>query len=103
MLRFARTAEAVTATTKKTKKVRLVADFLTSCSASEAPIAALYFSGRLFPAYTETTLQVGGSILWQVVQQVSGASDAALAAAYRKHGDLGSSAHDVLDSAPKQS
>jgi len=96
VLAFAQTAGAVSATTRKTEKVRLVAELLKSRPIEEAGIAALFFSGRVFPAYTETTLQVGGALLWQAIAEVSGAGEAALAAAYRRHGDLGAAAHDVL-------
>src|SRR5437868_1997147 len=96
MLHFARTCEAIAATTKKSEKVLLVANYLKSRSVAEVMIAALYLSGRVFPAYTETTLQVGGTMLWPAIKDVSGATDVALTAAYRKHGDLGAAAHDVL-------
>ena len=39
---------------------------------------------------------VGGSLLWRVVAEVSGQSEAALTAAYRKHGDLGAVAGELL-------
>src|SRR3954454_20047469 len=96
MLLFAKTCESIAATTRKTEKVRIVADYLNARSVDEAAVAALFLSGRAFPAYTETTLQVGGSMLWQGLKDVSSVDDTALAAAYRKHGDLGAAAYDVL-------
>src|SRR5437899_42095 len=96
MLRFAITAEAVAGTTKKLEKVRLVAELLRSLPAEEAAVAALFFSGRVFPAYAETTLNVGGAMLWQALKEVAGATDAALTAAYRRHGDLGAAAAELL-------
>jgi len=41
-------------------------------------------------------LQVGGSLLWRVVAELSGKDQAALTSAYRKHGDLGAVAGEVL-------
>jgi DNA ligase 1 len=96
MLLFAQTCEAVAGTTRKTEKVRLVADYLKAGGVAEAAVAALFLSGRVFPAHAETTLQVGGSLLWQALREVSGASDAALTSAYRKHGDLGAAAREIL-------
>ncbi len=46
--------------------------------------------------WEETTLQVGGRLLWQVVEELSGKSAQELTASYRKHGDLGAVAQEVL-------
>ena len=102
---FASTAEAVAATTKKTEKVRLVADYFLSRPVDEAAQAAVFFSGRAFPAWEERTLQVGGTLLWRAVGEISGKSEVALTAAYRRHGDLGAAAQDLLEHAtpPKPS
>ena len=96
MQAFAQTAEAIAATTKKLEKVRLLADYFRSRSVEESAISAVFFSGRPFPAYEETTLQVGGRLLWHVVAELSGQSGDALSAAYRRYGDLGAAAFDVL-------
>ncbi len=93
---LATTCEAVAATTRKTEKVRIVADYLRSRSLDEAAASAVFLSGRAFPAYEETTLQAGGSLLWQIVRELSGKSDSAMVAAYRRHGDLGAATYDVL-------
>jgi DNA ligase-1 len=96
MRRFAQTAEAIAATTKKLQKTALVADYLKSHPPDEAAVAAIFLSGRAFPAWQETTLQVGGRLLWRVVAELSGTTEAALTAAYRKHGDLGAVAAEIL-------
>jgi DNA ligase-1 len=93
---FATTAEAVAATTKKTEKVRLVAEYFRSRPVDEAVQAAIFFSGRAFPAWEERTLQVGGTLLWRTVGEISGKGDVALTAAYRRHGDMGAAAQEVL-------
>jgi ATP-dependent DNA ligase I len=100
---FSLTAGAVAATTRKNEKVRLVADYLLSRPLEEAAQAAVFFSGRAFPAWEERTLQVGGALLWRALGEISGKGEAALTAAYRRHGDLGSAAQDLLDEiAPRQ-
>src|SRR5512146_1849629 len=99
MQAFAQTAEAISATTKKLEKIRLLADYFKSRSVEDSAISAIFFSGRPFPAYEETTLQVGGRLLWQIVAELSGLSGDALGAAYRRYGDLGAAAYEVL-SAP---
>src|SRR5215469_10020143 len=96
MLTFANTADQIAATTKKLQKTALLAEYFKSVSVDEAAIAAVFFSGRPFPMWEETTLQVGGRLLWQIVEELSGEDDAALTAAYREHGDLGAVAGAVL-------
>jgi DNA ligase-1 len=90
------TCEAIAATTKKLQKTAIVADYLKLRTADEAAASAVFLSGRAFPAWEETTLQVGGALLWRVVADLSGRDEAALTAAYRKHGDLGAVAGDLL-------
>src|SRR5690349_11961946 len=101
MRSFAQTADRIAATTKKLEKTALLAECFRSAPLNEAAIAALFFSGRPFPAWEETTLQVGGAILWRTVQELSGANEAELTAAYRKHGDLGDVAEKVLTAKPE--
>ena len=96
MQRLAETCEAISATTKKLVKTAIVADYFKSRTTDEAAVSAVFLSGRAFPAWEETTLQVGGSILWRVVAEISGQDEAALTAVYRKHGDLGAVAGEVL-------
>jgi DNA ligase-1 len=96
MQRLASVAEAIGGTTKKNEKIAILADYLRSRSIPEAAVSAVFLSGRAFPAWEETTLQVGSALLWQVLQEITGKSDAALTAAYRRHGDLGSAAYDLL-------
>lgn len=96
MQEFAATCEAVAATTKKTEKVRLVADYF-HAHPDEAGQGAVFLSGRAFPAWDERTLQVGGNLLWRAVSELSGKGDVALTAAYRRHGDLGAAAQEVLN------
>src|SRR6185312_2030024 len=95
MRAFAELCESVSRTTKKLEKTALVADFLKSRSVDEAAHAAVFLSGRAFPAYEETVLSVGGALLSRLLQEVTGATGHQLTLAYRKHGDLGSAAFDL--------
>ena len=58
----------------------------------------MFLSGRAFPAFEERTLQVGGALLWKIVAELTAANEASLRTAYRKYGDLGSAAFELLDS-----
>lgn len=96
MLGFAETAERIASTTKKLEKTALLAGFFQAIAIDEAAAAAVFFSGRPFPAREETTLQVGGTMLWRIVKELSGKSEAELTATYREHGDLGTVAAMLL-------
>ncbi len=96
MRKFAESCERIAGTTKKLEKIAIVADYLKSRRMEEASVAAVFLSGRPFPVWEETTLQVGGRLLWQVIEEISGKSSEELTAAYRQHGDLGAVAAEVL-------
>jgi DNA ligase-1 len=96
MLRFSQTADRIRATTKKLQKAAILADYLKSLPPEEAAVAAVFFCGRPFPVWEETTLQVGGSQLWRIVAELSEKSENELTDAYRRHGDLGAVAETVL-------
>lgn len=121
---LAELCERIAATTKKTEKVAMLAEYFRSCAAGDAAISAVFLSGRAFAAFDERTLQIGGSLLSKLVGELAGAEnsrrrksaslgndtenagavesarvargDDSLSAAYRKRGDLGAAAYDVL-------
>lgn len=93
---FSKLADSVAATTKKTEKIRLVAAYLRTQPTEEAAQAAIFLSGRAFAKWEERTLNVGGSLLWRALAEISGKPDVALTAAYRRYGDLGAAAEEVL-------
>jgi len=96
MIKLAEACERIAGTTKKLDKTTIVAEYLKSRTLEEASVSAVFLSGRPFPVWEETTLQVGGSLLWRIVAQLSGKTEAELTAAYRQLGDLGAVAEAVL-------
>ena len=96
MLSFALNADRIADTSKKLEKTAIVAEYLRSLEPEDAARAALFLSGRPFPAYEEATLGVGGSLLWRAVSEISGKSDSQLRDLYRAHGDLGAVAGAAL-------
>jgi DNA ligase 1 len=96
MKKLADTCEQIAATTKKLEKTTLVAEFLKTSARDEAAVSAVFLSGRPFAVWEETTLQVGSRLLWRVIEELSGKDEKELSAAYRRHGDLGSVAGEVL-------
>ena len=61
-----------------------------------AGLLALYLAGQPFAENDPRKLNAGRALLSRAVLALSGASDAALTAAYRQHGDLGAAAFDLL-------
>src|SRR5580704_3451269 len=102
MQRLATACEAIASTTKKLLKTAIVADYLNSRTPEEAAASAVFLSGRPFPAWEETTLQIGGRTLWQLVAELSRKNEAELTAAYRRSGDLGAVAGEMLPESPGQ-
>jgi DNA ligase 1 len=100
MLQFAKTCEAIAGTTKKLVKTATLADYLRARTVDEAAVSAVFFSGRPFPVWEESTLQIGGRWLWRIVAELAGKEEGELTAAYRKHGDLGAVAEAVLPDQP---
>jgi len=96
MLRLATACEEIAGTTKKLLKTGIVAEYLKSRTSDEAAVSAVFLSGRAFPVWEETTLQVGGRSLWQIVAELAGKDPDELTTAYRRHGDLGAVAGEVL-------
>jgi DNA ligase 1 len=57
---------------------------------------ALYLAGQPFAENDARRLNAGGALLSRAVLAVSGAGNAELTVAYRRHGDLGAAAHDLF-------
>src|SRR5262249_50740124 len=103
MLHFSQLCESIAATTKKTEKVRLVAEFLRNSGTEESALAALYLCGRAFPRREERVLSMGFSLLLRAVANIARKQPPELAAALRHHGDLGAGAEEILSGTPRGS
>src|SRR5262245_32577574 len=96
MQKLAESCERIAGTTKKLEKTAIVSDCFKSRPIAEAAVSAVFLSGRPVPVWEEATLQVGGALLWRVVAELSGRSENELHSTYRRHGDLGAVAGEVL-------
>jgi DNA ligase-1 len=67
-------------------------------SVEDAGRFCLYLAGQPFPEADPRKLNAGGALLTKGLKEVSGCTDAGLAAAYRRHGDLGAAAFDLFAS-----
>ena len=93
---FAEAAEAVGRTSKRNEKIRLISELLASLELSDASLAAQYLTGRAFPQHEERVVGVGGASLLRAVAKVAGREGEDLGKIYRKHGDLGNMAEELL-------
>ena len=94
-------AEVLAKEAGKLKKRAAIAEaiFAVHAAAPESQDAgwfALYLAGTPFAESDSRKLNAGGALLSKVLRAVSEASDQALAAAYRRHGDMGAAAYDLL-------
>jgi DNA ligase-1 len=96
MRSFVEIANAVGANSKKLEKLRLISDFFKTLSTSDAALAARFLSAHPFAGYDERTLGVGAAALSRVIAESAGKANESLGAAYRKHGDLGEMAEELL-------
>src|ERR1700761_9434286 len=93
---WAELCERLAGTTKKLEKRAWMADYLRELPVEAAAHAALYLAGTPFAEADGPQPSAGGGSLWQVVKELTHASDSAMHSAYRRHGDLGAAAFDLL-------
>jgi DNA ligase-1 len=96
---LAQLADTLAAEPARLKKRAAIAATLQQTAANsieDAGLLALYLSGEPFAESDPRKLNVGGALLTRALTTVSGCTEAALTAAYRRHGDLGAAAYDLL-------
>ncbi len=100
MQRFADVADAAASTAGKNEKVRLLSEYLRALPPEDAALAAVFFTGRPLPRSEQTVTAAGAALLWQAVAALSGAPPEVMAETYRKYGDLGDAAAELLAARP---
>src|SRR6202522_3446555 len=95
-IQFAELCQRLAETGSKLEKRALMAEYLRTLPLPEAGLAALYLAGVPFPETDGRPLNMGGAALSRVLAELSGASQAAMHAAYLRQGDLGGAAQDLL-------
>jgi DNA ligase-1 len=93
---FARTAEAVAATTKKLEKAALLGEYFGALSDEDLARAARYFAGQRFALKDARTTNVGGSILAEALSAATGLSLENLSPRYVRLGDGGDVAFEAV-------
>jgi DNA ligase-1 len=92
-------AEVLAAEGGRLKKRAAIAEVVArvaAVSVEDAGRLCLYLAGQPFPEADPRKLNAGGALLTRALKEVSGCTEAALTAAYRRHGDLGAGAFDLL-------
>ena len=94
-------AEEVAAEASKLKKRAAIARAISAVHAAapeseDAGLFALFVAGTPFAEADSRKLNAGGALLSKALLAVSEANDVELTAAYRRHGDIGAAAFDLL-------
>ncbi len=93
---FARTAEAVAATTKKLEKAALLGEYLAQLNDEDLARGARYFAGHQFAQSDARTTNVGGSILSEAMVAATGVAPESLGPRYARWGDVGDVAFEIF-------
>ena len=105
---LAKLAEELASEASRLKKRTAIAGAIAATHAiapesQDAGHFALYLSGTPFAEADSRKLNAGGALLSKAVKTISGATDAVLTTAYRRHGDLGAAAFDLWRDPPMPS
>lgn len=87
---------------KKRALIAMAVGRIAAASVEDAGRFCLYLAGQPFAEADPRKLNAGGALLTRAVKTVTGCSDVALTAAYRRHGDLGAAAAEVWPETPAE-
>ncbi|MHB8890989.1 MAG: ATP-dependent DNA ligase [Candidatus Limnocylindrales bacterium] len=99
MRRWSEIAERVAATTRTSGKTAVLASYLGSLPPEDLSVAAVFLTGRPFPAADQRSLGVGWSGLAGAVLRVAGSPDDALREAYDRSSDISTAVTEVFAAA----
>ena len=101
--RFAQTAEAVAATTKKLEKAARLGAYLHDLPNVDLARAARYFAGHQFAMNDARTTNVGTSVLREALSEATGLAVDDLRPRYVRLGDAGEVAYEAIKEAKPES
>jgi DNA ligase 1 len=96
MERFARTAEAIRATSSKLEKTRLLGEYFAGLDDATLPLAAIFFAARPFADRDQRKLNLGYAVIRNAVCALAGVGEDALGEAYLRHSDVGNVIEEIL-------
>ena len=94
---WASAADAIRATTKRLEKGAILERYLPALEDASLAIAARFFSGLVFPRHDMRTTKVGGALVFDTLQALSGLDESALHDRLVAAGDLGDLARELFD------
>jgi DNA ligase 1 len=94
---FARTGDAIRATSSKLEKTRLLGDYFASLDDEMLPLAAVYFTARPFADRDQRKLNLGYAVIRNAVCELAQVEEDALGESYMRHSDVGDVIEEVLD------
>jgi DNA ligase-1 len=100
---FASLCETLAGTRSKIKKREAIAEYLRPLDERNAGWAAQYLTGSAFPESDSRKLQMGGRMIGRVLSAITEASPERLHTAYRRYGDLGAVAEELLSIGDRRS
>ncbi|MBV8517769.1 MAG: ATP-dependent DNA ligase [Acidobacteria bacterium] len=86
---FTATANAIAATTKKSEKERILADYLRTLDDASLERAVVFFSGSPFPRRDQRVTGVGGAAIGDAVVEATGRTSEDVWAPWPKYADAG--------------
>lgn len=93
---FASICEQIRSTRSKNEKVKILAAYIKTLNDGSLKISCMFLSGNAFPKGSGLDLNVGYSLIWDVIAEVSNLTSNELRNVYLKHGDLGELAEQAL-------
>jgi len=93
---FARTGEAIRATSSKLEKTRLLGEYFAGLDDETLPLAAVYFAARPFADRDQRKLNLGYAVIRNAVCEIAQVDEEALGESYMRHSDVGDVIEEVL-------
>lgn len=102
-LQFAELCETLAATRSKLAKRSAMSQYLRTLNTTAAGVAVQYLTGAVFPEADARKLQVGGQMIVRALEAMTHVDGDCFHAVYRRYGDLGSAAEELLLTANMES
>ena len=94
---FARTGEAIRATSSKLEKTRLLGEYFSGLDDDTLALAAVYFTARPFADRDQRKLNLGYAVIRNAVCELAQVDEDALGESYMRHSDVGDVIEEVLE------
>jgi DNA ligase-1 len=93
---FARICAAIAATTRKSEKTKILAEYLRGLASKSLESAAVWFTGNAFAPSQNKTAQLGWALIRDALCHVGDLDQSEFGQIYLKHSDLGEAGFEIL-------